>query len=186
MATYAAIPAVMTALRQMLVESLPSELAGGDAPVGGSIRLFGSEDFRQPPAGDYLALWLYRIESEAGLFAGTRHVLPGTVSAPELPLNLHFLMIAVAASAFTEASLMGWGLQQMARQPVIAAERLAAQIPSSPRFNPNGADDVHIVPENLSLDELARLWELPPAKYALSAPFVAQGLRLTLEPDGQV
>ena len=37
--------------------------------------------------------------------------------------------------------------------------------------------------EELTREELMRIWDTLPLKYRLTVPFVARGLRLTLTPD---
>jgi hypothetical protein len=191
-ATYAAIQGVMAAIQGMLSEAMPPELTGaapaGAEGVNGSIKLFGSQDFKTPPGGDYLALWLYRISVDPTVPGGYRRVLPGAGKTAEIPLMLHFLLIAVASSAFAEVSLMGWGFQQLAVNPIIGADRLAVQTPPAAggpalSYDWDEADDVQVSTEELTREELMRIWDTLPMKYSLTVPYVARGLRVALQPD---
>ena len=101
---------------------------------------------------------------------------------------LHFLMIAIADGAIAEVNLMGWGFQQLAIAPVIGADRLAAQslvglAPNAPAIAWDDSDSVQVATEELTREELMRIWDTLPTKYRLTVPFVARGLRLTLTPD---
>jgi hypothetical protein len=191
-ASYAAIQGVMAAIQGVLSENLPTELTGASSPggesVSGSVKLFGSQDFKNPPTGDYLALWLYRISVDPTVPGGYRRALPGTSKTAEIPLMLHFLLIAMGSSAFAEISLMGWAFQQLAINPVIGADRLAAQIPPAAgaaplSFDWDESDDVQVSTEELTREELMRIWDTLPMKYCLTVPYVARGLRVVLQPD---
>src|SRR5215471_13569745 len=117
MATYAAVQGVMAAIEGMLSERFPQILK--DPPVTASVQLFGSRSFTQTSIPNTLALYLYRISIDPTVPGGYVRALPGTVTGrtAEVPLMLHFLMIAIADSALAENSLMGWGFQQLAASP---------------------------------------------------------------------
>jgi hypothetical protein len=111
----------------MLNERLPPELKA--TPVNGTVQLFGSQAFKQSSISNTLALYLYRISIDPTIPGGYLRALPGASAGrvPEIPLMLHFLMIAIADTALAENSLMGWGFQQLAITPIIGADRLNAQ-----------------------------------------------------------
>jgi hypothetical protein len=100
---------------------------------------------------------------------------------------LHFLMIAIADSALAENSLMGWGFQQLAASPIIGADRLVAQSLALPgqTLNWDESDDVQVATEELTREELSRIWDTLPLKYCLTVPYVARGIRVELTPDMQ-
>ncbi len=186
MATYAAVQGVMAAIEGMLNERMPPELKA--APVNGSVSVFGSQTFKQA-SSNTLALWLYRISIDPTVPGGYVRALPGSVAGrvPEVPLMLHFLMIAIADSALAENSLMGWGFQQLAITPIIGADRLAAQSLALPgqTLNWDESDDVQVATEELTREELMRIWDTLPMKYSLTVPYVARGIRVELQPDMQ-
>ena len=200
MANYTAVQGVMSAIVDMLQEGLPAELSGtgsstagsgtGGVAVNGSVQLFGSQDFSQASIKNTLALYLYRISIDPTVVGGYVRALPGTTGGrtAEVALMLHFLMIAIADSAVAEISLMGWGFQQLAIAPLIGADRLAAQglvglAPSAPGIAWDDSDSVQVATEELTREELMRIWDTLPLKYRLTVPYVARGLRLTLAPD---
>jgi hypothetical protein len=195
-ANYTAVQGVMSAIQDMLQGNLPPELSGtGNAAAGGvavnaSVQLFGSADFNQPPSKNMLALYLYRISIDPTVVGGYVRALPGTAGGrtAEVALMLHFLMIAIADSPVAEISLMGWGFQQLAITPLIGADRLAAQglvglAPTAPGIAWDDSDSVQVATEELTREELMRIWDTLPLKYRLTVPYVARGLRLTLAPD---
>jgi hypothetical protein len=185
MATYAAVQGVMAAIESMLAERFPQELK--DSPVNATVQLFGSQAFKQTSISNTLALYLYRISIDPTVPGGYVRALPTKPGGPvaEIPLMLHFLMIAIADTALAENSLMGWGFQQLAVNPIIGADRMAAQALALPgqTINWDDADDVQVATEELTREELMRIWDTLPLKYSLTVPYVARGLRVELEPD---
>ncbi len=185
MSTYAAVQGVMAAIEGMLAERFPPELKA--TPVNASVQLFGSAAFKQTSISNTLALWLYRISIDPTVPGGYVRSLPGSAGGrvPEVPLMLHFLMISIADTALAENSLMGWGFQQLAITPIIGADRLAAQALALPgqTLDWDDADDVQVATEELTREELMRIWDTLPLKYSLTVPYVARGLRVALQPD---
>jgi hypothetical protein len=186
-ATYAAVQGVMAAIEGMLSERLPAELKA--APVSASVQVFGSHAFKQPSIPNTLVLYLYRISIDPTVPGGYVRTLPGSIAGriPEVPLMLHFLMIAIADSALAENSLMGWGFQQLATTPIIGADRLVAQSLALPgqTLNWDQSDDVQVATEELTREELMRIWDTLPLKYCLTVPYVARGIRVEMLPDMQ-
>jgi hypothetical protein len=187
MATYAAVQGVMAAIEGMLTERFPQVLKG--SPVNASVALFGSADFKKvsDSFANTLALYLYRISIDPTIPGGYVRSLPGSAGGrvAEVPLMLHFLMIALADSALAENSLMGWGFQQLAINPIIGSDRMSAQALALPGqvLNWDDADDVQIATEELTREELMRIWDTLPLKYCLTVPYVVRGVRVALEPD---
>ncbi len=185
MATYAAVQGVMSAIEDLLSGNFPSELKA--APVSASVQLFGSASFKQTSISNTLALYLYRISIDPTIVGGYARSLPGSATprTPEVALMLHFLMFAIADSAIAENSLMGWGFQQLAITPILAADRLSAQALALPNqtLDWDDSDKVQIATEELTREELMRIWDTLPLKYCLTVPYVARGIRVGLQPD---
>lgn len=185
MATYAAVQGVMAAIEGMLAERFPPELKA--TPVNASVQLFGSSAFKQTSISNTLALYLYRIGIDPAIPGGYVRSLPGSAGGrvAEVPLMLHFLMIAIADTALAENSLMGWGFQQLAINPIIGADRMSAQSLALPgqALNWDDSDDVQVATEELTREELMRIWDTLPLKYCLTVPYVVRGVRVALEPD---
>jgi Pvc16 N-terminal domain len=185
MATYAAVQGVMAAIEGMLAERFPPELKA--TPVNARVQLFGSAAFKQTSISNTLALYLYRIGIDPTIPGGYVRSLPGSAGGrvAEVPLMLHFLMIAIADTALAENSLMGWGFQQLAINPIIGADRMSAQALALPgqALNWDDSDDVQVATEELTREELMRIWDTLPLKYCLTVPYVVRGVRVALEPD---
>lgn len=175
----------MAAIEGMLAERFPPELSGGH--VNAKVQLFGSQTFKQTSIPNTLALYLYRISIDPTIPGGYVRALPGTAGGrvAEVPLMLHFLMIAIAETPLVENSLMGWGFQQLAITPILGADRLDAQELALPgqTLDWDDADDVQIATEELTREELMRIWDTLPLKYCLTVPYVVRGVRVALQPD---
>ena len=62
---------------------------------------------------------------------------------------------------------------------------MAAQALASPSqtLDWDDADDVQVATEELTREELMRIWDTLPLKYCLTVPYVARGVRVALQPD---
>jgi hypothetical protein len=187
LASFTAVQGVMSAIVDMLQEALPTALSG--SAVGASVQLLGSAQLNSTIPNNTLVLYLYRISIDPTMVGGYLRTKPGAgARTPEISVMLHFLMFTIADTAVNEISLMGWGFQQLATTPMIGADRLAAQaIAGLPAGAPpivwEDNDTVQVATEELTREELMRIWDTLPLKYRLTVPFVARGLRLTLTPD---
>jgi hypothetical protein len=176
----------MSAIADMLSERLPAELSGGT--INASVQLFGSASLKQTSFTNTLALYVYRISIDPTIAGGYVRALPGAGGrTPEVSLMLHFLMISIADSAAAEINLMGWGFQQMAVSPIIGADRMAAQglslLTPGPALQWDDCDNVQVATEELTREELMRIWDTLPLKYCLTVPYVVRGIRLALIPE---
>jgi hypothetical protein len=50
-------------------------------------------------------------------------------------------------------------------------------------LNWDDADDVQVATEELTREELMRIWDTLPLKYSLTVPYVVRGVRVALQPD---
>jgi hypothetical protein len=178
LATYAAVHGVMLAIAGALQEQLPAELRG--TPVNGSVQVFGSLDFKRTGIGNVLALYLYRVSVDPTIPGGRIPAPPGHAGGriPEVPVMLHFLMIAIGDTALAENSLMSWGFWYLAAYPTIGPDRL-----TDPALAWDDGDDAQIATEELTREELMRIWDTLPMKYTQTVPFVIRGVRIGLLPD---
>ena len=178
MATYAAAHGVMVAIAGMLQEHLPDELRA--SPISGSVSVLGSNDFTRSNLGNVLGLYLYRISVDPTIPGGRVSVVPGSATGrtPEIAVMLHFLLIARADTALAENSLMGWGFWQLSAYPTLGSDRL-----TDPALAWDEGDDAQIAVEELTREELMRIWDTLPMKYTMTVPFTVRGVRIALLPD---
>ena len=151
MASYNAVHGVMLAIETLLKERFPAELSA--SPVSGQAQLLGSQDFKRTNLGNVLGVYLHRVGMDPTIPGGFVRQVPGTRTPPipEVPLMLHFLLVAVADTPLAEISLMGWGMQQLASRPVIGPDRLL-----DPAYAWDEGASVHIATEEMKPEELYR------------------------------
>jgi hypothetical protein len=126
--------------------------------------------------GPALSLWLYRVAPNAHLRNVPRR--GDTPDArPPLYLDLHFLLTVWADNALAEHTILAWVLDRLHRMPVLDVSSL------SPEGGWGPDDQVQLVPEELSNEELMRIWDAVEPGYRLSVPLVARVVRIDREPQ---
>ena len=178
MASYKGAQGALLALESFFKRRLPTELS--EEPVSATVSLLGSADIAQTLSGNLLGIYLHRITIDP--HGRTRcFTQQGTTQRgrqPELPINLHFLLIAQATSATVEADLMAWALVELANQSQIDISHV------------QDIDDewgqhetLTITPEEMSTEDLMRIWDVFESSYTSTVPFVARTVRLRLKPE---
>jgi hypothetical protein len=175
MASYQGVKGALMALKEFLQGRLPDELRGGGVSAG--IRLLGSADMASSISGNVLALYLHRITVDShgrNRSFAVRGTDPG-LPAPELPVNLHFLLMAFGTSASIEADLIGWAMLELANDGVLDVSGLG-------EVDAGWADSeiCTIAPEDMSTEVLMRIWDAFKIPYTNSVPYVARSVRLRL------
>lgn len=164
------------ALENFFKRRLPAELS--EEPVSASVSLLGSADIAESLSGNLLGIYLHRITidphgrtrsfSQQGTLSNGRH--------PELPVNLHFLLIANATSPTVEADLMAWAMVELAKENQIDISHV------------QDIDDewgqrevLTITPEEMSTEDLMRIWDVFESPYTSTVPYIARTVRLRLQ-----
>jgi hypothetical protein len=113
-----------------------------------------------------VTLYLYRVTVNDHL----RNVRPSHApqNRPPLGLNLHYLVTVWAKSADVEHALLGWTMRHMHQNPILDRSSLMA--------DGGWASDetIHVAPEELSNEDLLRLWDALTPPYRLSYSYVAR------------
>jgi hypothetical protein len=127
-------------------------------------------------ADGVVSLYLYRVTVNDHLRNTRPHRGP-ELSVP-LPLNLHYLLSVWSMSAETEQFLLAWAMRHLHEHPILDRSSLT----------PDGgwaADEViHIAPDELSNEDLLRLWDTITPSYRISYSYVARVVQL--EPSQRV
>jgi hypothetical protein len=174
-ASYKGVNGVLVALEEFFKSRLPPDL--GSEPVNARVALLGSADVAQPITGNVLGIYLHRLtvdpHGRSRSFPARGSDLTGPV--PELPVNLHFLIIAAAGSATIEADLMSWAMVVLANEGQLDISHIA------------GIDSewgerelLNIIPEEMSTEDLMRIWDVFETAYTATVPYVARTVRLRL------
>lgn len=178
MASYKGVQGALLALEDFLNRRLPAELS--DEPTKAVVTLLGSADIAKKISGNKLGIYLHRITVDP--HGRTRQFTPkGTDQNgrhSELPVNLHFLLIANATSATVEADLMAWAMVVLANESQIDISHV------------QDIDDewgqqelLTIAPDEMSTEDLMRIWDVFESSYTNTVPYVARSVRLRLKPQ---
>lgn len=176
MASYRAVNAVVSALEVYLKTRLPDPLAAGT--VNANVRTLSSKDVSKPLNGTFLGIYLHRVMVDS--HGRNRYLQPGAAGAapqPELPVNLHLLLVACASSASVEQDLMAWAMQELASAVTLDISHVGA---NDPRWSE--AETVQVQAEEMTTEDLYRIWDVFEAKYTLCVPYVIKTVRLLPDP----
>lgn len=177
MASYKGVNGALVALEEFFKQRLPAELSAG--PINARVKLLGSADVTKTITGNVLGIYLHRITIDPH---GRSRSFPAKgkdagAPLPELPVNLHFLLIAAATSAVIEADLMSWAMVELANDGQLDISHIA------------GVDSqwgereiLNIIPEEMSTEDLMRIWDVFEAPYTCTVPYMARTVRLKLKP----
>ncbi|QTF94244.1 DUF4255 domain-containing protein [Halomonas sp. BM-2019] len=178
MASYRGVNGVLVALEDFFRRRLPQEL--GNPPTNASVALLGSGDIADHLTGNLLGIYLHRITIDPH---GRSRSFPrrGTDIGgrqPELPVNLHFLLIANARSATIEADLINWAMVALANESQLDVSHVGAT-----DADWGERELVTISPDEMSTEDLMRIWDVFETPYTLTVPYVARTVRLRLVPE---
>lgn len=178
MASYKGVNGVMLALEDFLKRRLPDNLKGGS--INARPKLLGSTDIAKPINGNILGIYLHRITVDPhGRNRYFNAIGSDTAKyKPELPIDLHFLLIATGNSASIEADLISWAMVELANEAQLDISHLLDGDPSW-----TDEELVTIVPEEMSTEDLMRIWDVFEAKYTITVPYVIRSVRLGLLTD---
>jgi hypothetical protein len=121
-----------------------------------------------------LTLYLYRIT----LNEHVRNVRrPNGASGQAIPLavDLHYLLTAWADSAQEEHTTLAWAMREFYMHPMLDVAALNAEANWDP------ADAIQIVPSELNLEDMMRIWDALEPPYHLSVSYIARLVRV--DPD---
>lgn len=121
-----------------------------------------------------LSLYLYRIGINEHL--RNRGVANGPAEGRgPLSLDLHFLLTVWAKTASEEQVILAWALRQLHSIPVLDVSAL------SPEGGWDPGDVVHLIPAEISNEDMMRIWDAVAPSYRLSFPYIARVVRIDPE-----
>jgi Pvc16 N-terminal domain len=172
MANVLAIHSVGTSLVTYLRNTYPSELRTAH-PC--EFKLFASAEMGSTEErGTTLSLYLYRITMNEHVrnVRGTNDLV--RVDAP-MSVDLHFLLTVWADNALAEQTILAWAMRQLHQRPVLDRSTL------SPEGGWDPSDIVHVIPAELSHEDLMRIWDALEPSYRLSLSYSARVVRIDPE-----
>jgi hypothetical protein len=178
MASFRGVHGAMLALESYLQSQLPSAWQQGT--INARVTLLGSGDLARPLTGNLLGLYLHRVIVDP--HGRNRPLAPqpplpaseGGIQA-ELPVNLHFLVIANGASPGIEADLVSWAMIALANQPHLDLSRVGEHDTDWGR-----QEQAAIAAADMTDEDLMRIWDRFEAAYTLTVPYVMRTVRLRL------
>ena len=123
------------------------------------------------PFRNTLTLFLYRITQNAEA-KNPNPPGPRTVTPAPLALELHYMLTAWADDGLMEQTVLTWAMREIQMHPVLDSSNLA------PEAEWAASDMVQVVPAELSVDEMARIWDSLSPKYRLSVAYIARVVRI--------
>ena len=176
MASYKAVNGALLALEDFFKNRLPSELT--EEPINARATLLGSAAVAATISGNTLGIYLHRITIDP--HGRSRYFPPvGNDTGgpqPELPVNLHFLLIASGSSASIEADLMTWAMIELANAAQLDVSQLSGTDPEW-----SEAEILTVTPEEMSTEDLMRIWDVFESPYTNTVPYIARTVRLRLD-----
>lgn len=168
-----AITTFTSSLAQLLKQRF--ELAPAQPGLSVHVAALGMSDFKKlDGAQATIALLLVRVSHNEHLRnRAAASLAPGRVLP--LAVNLHLLFTVWADKADTEQVLIAWLLRELHRLPVLGGAALGAPFTAQ--------DAVQLTPEECSLDDLSKLWQIlaPPLRPSLA--YVARNIALDLDAE---
>jgi hypothetical protein len=186
LASYKAVQGVLYALRDFLKLRMKDDL--DKVLESPDVSILGTVDLRKPPTesnGDTapklnsIGIYLHRISVDP--FGRNRYLqarVPNVAPQPELAVNLHIFLLAWTTHGESEAVLATWAMQQLGSALELGYSHLQ-------QYDSRWAVDdvIQIQPEEMSTEDLLRIWDSLPGNYILSVPYIVKTLRLLPVPE---
>lgn len=185
MASYKAVRGVLNALKDFLTLRMKDDLDQVlDQP---DVSILGTVELKLPPSlstgnapkTNSIGIYLHRVSVDP--FGRNRYLpsrSPNKPPQPELPVNLHIFLLAWTSNGESEAVLTTWALQQIGSALELGYAHLK-------NYDPYWELDevVQIQPEEMSTEDLLRIWDSLPGNYILSVPYIVKTVRMLPVPE---
>ncbi|NNE64327.1 MAG: DUF4255 domain-containing protein [Gammaproteobacteria bacterium] len=175
MANFYSIHSVSNSIVQFLRNAYPQELHEVhpcDFRVVSSGELAeDTDDFNTT-----VTLYLYRTTINEHVRNVSSFKSPGDSSVP-LSVDLHLMVSTWANSAAAEHTICAWVMRQLHQHPIMDISSLTDEGGWS-------TDDVvHIIPAEISNEDLMRIWDAIAPYYRLSVSYIARVVRIDTDPS---
>jgi hypothetical protein len=124
-----------------------------------------------------VVMTLYRASINQHLRNVGRATDPGTRPVP-LSVDLRYLFSFWATTADNEQNVLAWTMRQLHMVPVLDGSILSAEAGWT------SEDVIQLIPEEISNEDLMRMWDAFEPDYRLSLSYIARIIRI--DPDEQV
>lgn len=178
MANLLAIHSVGASLRDYLSRSYPPAAFTDDLPQGENpfpsctFSLLSSNEMNaQEDPDTTLSLFLYRVNINEHA-RNSRQINGTTYRDTPLSLDLHYLLTVWADSSLVEQSILAWAMQQLDLHPILDRSYLSA------RGGWQTGEVIHIIPAELTNEDMMRIWDTLQPPYHLSVAYVARVINI--------
>lgn len=135
----------------------------------------GIQDAVDPDnSGISVQIFLYHVSTDPHLRNSGRLIAPDMV-APPLSVALHYLFTFWSNSAENEHIVLAWTMLHLQATPLLDATTLSSEAGWT------AEEVIQLVPEELSISDMMRIWDTLQPKFRLSLGYVARVVRI--EPD---
>ena len=172
MANFRAVYSVGKAIADYLDQNYPAELK--NAGLKCTFRPVASAEIATEDTNaldQTLSIFLHRITRNEQLRSPSR-LVGRPDEQPTLFLDLHYLLTYWGSNAEAEQTILGWVMQQLEINPVLDSSILAKNA------NWDATETVQLIPANLSLEDILRIWDALGPKYRLSVAYLARFVRI--------
>ncbi|HEY3706076.1 MAG TPA: DUF4255 domain-containing protein [Terracidiphilus sp.] len=172
MADYTAIYSVGNSLAQYLTNSFPQELK--DKYPGVQFQLVSSSQIAEEDTttlDKVVTVFLHRITTNENFRSATQ-IQDRPDRKPVLFLDLHYLITYWGTDAQAEQTILGWTMLQLQSTPILDNSIL------SPAAIWDTTEAIQLVPADLSLEDILRIWDALGPKYRLSVSYIARVVRI--------
>lgn len=172
MATYKAISATLETVARVLEASYEPSLLDDTAL---QFLVYGSKDFEEPMSAG-VSLFPYRIHANGAFRSppSKRVTDEGVRHPPQLGLDVHFLLTAWGSRASLELAILGWAMRVLEDRGTLTASLLNGVSPGT--FHSD--ETVEVVPADLPMEDMMRIWDGLPRDYQTSVPYTARVVRI--------
>jgi hypothetical protein len=174
LADYTAIYAVGNSLAQYLENSFPQELKSKYPSV--KFQLVSSSQIAEEDHAaldQVVSIFLHRITTNENFRSATR-IQDDPNKKPVLFLDLHYLITYWGVDPQAEQTILGWTMQQFQLSPILDNSIL------TPGNIWDATESIQLVPADLSLEDILRIWDALGPKYRLSVSYIARVVRIDL------
>jgi hypothetical protein len=172
LADYTAIYSVGNSLASYLQSNYPADLKQA---FPATFQLVASAQIAEEDTTNNLdkmvSIFLHRITLNDSLRSATR-LQDKTNIRPALFLDLHYLITYWGTDPRAEQTILGWTMLQLQTAPILDKSIL------SPASTWDTAETIQIIPADLSLEDILRIWDALGPKYRLSISYIARIVRI--------
>ena len=172
MANYDAVFSLGNSLAQHLQNNFPPELRTQFPNV--KFQLVSSAQIAaedQTHLDQVVSIFLHRISTNENFRSATR-LLDDPGRQPMLFVDLHYQITFWGTDAQAEQTILAWTMLQLQSTPILDSSVLAPITVWDPTEN------VQLVPADLSLEDILRVWDALGPKYRLSISYIARAVRI--------